>query len=131
ACGQPSLETRRTRAGTGHGAEPCSGTTASCPNDTTFPSSTVTCRASTGQCDVAENCTGGSNACPTDSFKSSTVSCTGSSQSGLCDNDAGDHCLGTADTCVDTFKASTVTCRASTGTCDIAETCTGTNGSCP
>src|SRR5204862_1211769 len=76
-------------------------------------------------------CTGTSNACPTDTFKSSTVACTSGSQGGLCDNDASDHCSGTANTCVDVFQASTLTCRASTGTCDIAETCTGTNGSCP
>src|SRR5205814_8984208 len=93
-------------------AETCAGTKACCTTATNFTSSTVTCRASAGQCDVAENCTGTSNACPGDSFKSSTATCTGTSQGGLCDNDARDHCTGSANTSVDVFQASTPTCRA-------------------
>src|SRR5439155_298264 len=90
---------------------------------------TTTCRPSAGQCDVAESCTGTSGACPADSFASPSTSCTGSSQGGVCDNDAGDHCSGSGNTCVDAYK--TTTCRPSAGQCDVAESCTGTSGACP
>src|SRR2546422_672275 len=55
----------------------------------------------------------------------------GRSQSGVCDDDAADHCTGTSNACVDEYQAATVTCRASAGQCDVAETCTGTSGTCP
>src|SRR5207249_2199258 len=90
---------------------------------------TTTCRPSAGPCDVAESCTGTSGACPADGFASPSTSCTGSSQGGACDNDAGDHCSGSGNTCVDAYK--TTTCRPSAGPCDVAETCSGTSGACP
>src|SRR5581483_3007759 len=110
-------------------ADHCSGTANTCID--VFQPSTVVCRGSAGQCDVAENCTGSSGSCPVDVFKSSSTSCTGTSQGGACDNDAGDHCSGTANTCVDVFKPNTTVCRPSTGQCDVDETCTGRCGSCP
>jgi hypothetical protein len=110
-------------------ADHCSGTANTCLDQ--FQSSAVTCRASTGQCDVAESCTGSSGLCPIDGFASSVTACTGISQAGLCDNDAVDHCSGTANTCLDQFQASTLTCRASAGQCDLAESCTGSSGLCP
>src|SRR5207253_1386647 len=96
-----------------------------------FKSSSTVCRASAGQCDVAETCTGTSGTCPADAFASSSTSCTGTSEGGACDNDAGDHCSGTANTCVDAFKSASFVCRASAGQCDVAETCTGSSGTCP
>src|SRR5204863_291255 len=110
-------------------ADHCSGSADTCLD--AFKASTVTCRPSTGQCDVAELCTGSSGTCPIDVFKSAATSCTGSSQAGSCDDDPADHCSGAADFCVDVFKASTVTCRPSTGQCDVAELCTGSAGTCP
>ena len=108
------------------------GTAGSCCSATcTFVAAATTCRASAGQCDVAETCTGSSATCPTDAFRSGATICTGASQAGACDNDAADHCLGTANTCVDVFQAPTLTCRASGGQCDVAETCTGSSGACP
>jgi len=44
--------------------------------------------------------------------------------------DGTDSCDG-AGHCVDGFKPSTTVCRPSTGSCDIAESCTGSSGSCP
>src|SRR6185436_15684556 len=86
---------------------------------------------SAGQCDVAESCTGSSGACPADGFASDTTSCTGASQGGACDNNAADHCSGTSNSCVDAFQASTFECRGSAGQCDVAESCTGSSGTCP
>ncbi len=57
--------------------------------------------------------------------------CAGARNTGACDNDAADHCSGTTTSCVDVFQASTFTCRADAGQCDVAETCTGTSGTCP
>src|SRR5438046_7624853 len=74
-------------------ADHCTGTDNSCVD--VFQAASHTCRASAGQCDVAETCTGTSGACPADGFASSSTSCTGASQGGLCDNDAAHHCLGT------------------------------------
>src|SRR5206468_5739551 len=36
-----------------------------------------------------------------------------------------------ANSCVDVFAPATTVCRASAGQCDVAETCTGTSGTCP
>src|SRR3989442_447416 len=55
----------------------------------------------------------------------------GSSQSGVCAEEPADDCTGTSNACVDVYQAATVTCRASAGQCDVAETCTGTSGTCP
>ena len=111
-------------------AEACNGTTNDCPVDA-FKTVGTSCRASAGQCDVAETCPGTSGACPADVFASNTTPCTGTSQSGLCDNNTADHCSGTANTCVDAFKSAGTSCRASVGQCDAAETCPGTSGACP
>jgi len=110
-------------------ADHCSGSSNACIDG--FKSATVTCRDAAGACDVAETCSGSSGACPADAFANATVTCTGTSQGGLCDNDAADHCSGTANTCVDSFKAAGATCRGSAGQCDVAETCSGTSGACP
>src|SRR5205807_332659 len=50
---------------------------------------------------------------------------------GVWDEAADDHCTWTKNTRVDVYQAATVTCRASAGQCDVAETCTGTSGTCP
>jgi hypothetical protein len=110
-------------------ADRCAGTSNTC-NDA-FRPSTVTCRADAGQCDVAEMCTGTSGACPADAFEPATTSCTGDSQGGVCDNDAGDRCSGVSNTCMDAFRPATFTCREQTGQCDVAEQCTGGSGECP
>src|SRR5262249_9411411 len=110
-------------------ADHCTGSGNGCTDG--FKASTVTCRGSAGQCDVAESCTGTNGTCPNDDFQSSTITCTGSSQGRLCDNAAADHCTGSSNACTDAFKANSVTCRGSAGQCDVAESCTGTSGSCP
>ncbi|KAJ1565453.1 hypothetical protein HK405_012328, partial [Cladochytrium tenue] len=47
-------------------------------------------------------------------------------KSGAVCDDLNDDCCSSCQ-----FKASGVVCRASTGICDYAETCSGTNGTCP
>jgi hypothetical protein len=93
-----------------------------------FKPSTTTCRQSAGQCDVAESCTGTSGSCPADGFATATTTCTGGSNGGACDGT--DSCDGSGH-CVDGFKPATTICRAAAGECDVAESCTGTSGSCP
>src|SRR5438552_6773234 len=107
----------------------CTGTSNTCVD--IFQAAGTTCRDSAGQCDVAETCPGTSGACPVNAFAASSTHCTGTSQGGACDNDAADHCSGSANTCVDVFKAATVTCRPSADVCDKAENCTGTSAACP
>jgi hypothetical protein len=109
------------------GIDKCLGTANTCVDKFL----TTECRASAGTCDVAETCTGLAGACPADGFALASVHCTGASQTGLCDNNAADHCSGTANTCVDVFKASTVECRASADQCDVAEKCTLGTAACP
>ena len=156
---KPSTTVCRPSTGQCDVAETCTGTSGVCPPDGFQPStttctgtsnggacdgtdscdgaghcvdgfkpSTTVCRPSTGQCDVAESCTGTSGACPPDRFQPSTTTCTGTSNGGVCDGT--DSCDG-AGHCVDGFKPSTTVCRPSTGSCDIAESCTGSSGSCP
>ncbi|EQC30629.1 hypothetical protein SDRG_11684 [Saprolegnia diclina VS20] len=93
-----------------------------------FKPSTTTCRAASGQCDVAETCTGSSGMCPIDSYQPPTMSCSGASNGGPCD--AEDKCDGFG-SCIDVFLPSTTICRKAAGACDVAETCSGTSGSCP
>lgn len=107
----------------------CSGSSAACVD--VYKASSVVCRADAGQCDVAETCTGSSGACPADAFEPVTTACTGSSQGGVCDNDAADRCSGSANSCNDAFQAASFVCRADSGQCDVAETCTGSSGACP
>ncbi|KDO24849.1 hypothetical protein SPRG_09681 [Saprolegnia parasitica CBS 223.65] len=93
-----------------------------------FKPSTTVCRPSGGQCDVAEMCTGSSGACPIDSYAPPTMACSGSCNGGPCDGQ--DYCDGFG-SCIDKFLPSTTVCRVSKGACDVAETCSGTSGSCP
>src|SRR6185369_5450515 len=113
----------------GDAADHCTGTNKNCTD--VFQAASATCRDSAGQCDAAETCTGASGSCPADAFQAASTSCTGSSQGGVCDDDASDHCTGTDTACVDTFQSASIECRADGGQCDVAETCTGTSGSCP
>jgi hypothetical protein len=77
---------------------------------------------------VAESCTGTESNCPVDAFQPVTTTCSGSSNGGACDGT--DSCDG-AGHCSDGYKPSTTICRASAGQCDVAESCTGSTGSCP
>src|SRR5438309_1199411 len=110
-------------------ADHCTGTSNVCVD--AYKAASVTCRASAGQCDVAEMCTGTSGTCPADAFPTSRTHCMGSSQGGVCDDDAADHCTGTSNACVDVFQAASYTCRPSAGPCDVAENCTGSSAACP
>jgi hypothetical protein len=87
------------------------------------------CGDAGGACINQDTCLAGS--CHDNGFKSAATPCTGASQGGACDNDAADHCLGTANTCVDVFLPSSTVCRASAGQCDVEEQCPGTSGACP
>jgi hypothetical protein len=105
----------------------CLGTANTCVDK--FKASTVVCRADAGQCDIEEKCTGTSGTCPQDAFEPAATTCTGTSQGGLCDNDAADHCLGTANSCVDVFKAADTACTDDGNQC-TNDVCSGTSGTC-
>jgi hypothetical protein len=109
------------------GTDSCAGTTNTCVDG--FQSSTTSCRAANGQCDVGESCTGSSGACPGNGFQPATTPCVGTSNGGDCDGT--DSCAGTTNTCVDGFLTATTICRAQNGVCDLEESCSGTDGSCP
>jgi uncharacterized repeat protein (TIGR01451 family) len=110
-------------------ADHCAGSSDSCVDE--YQAASVVCRTDSGQCDVAELCTGTSGSCPIDAFEPNTTSCTGASQGGVCDDDAGDACSGAADTCIDAYEPASVVCRSDAGECDLAESCTGVSGACP
>ncbi|KDO20959.1 hypothetical protein SPRG_14051 [Saprolegnia parasitica CBS 223.65] len=65
-------------------------------------------------------------------FKTYGVKCPGKSCSngGACDDDDNDFCDARGE-CVSAFKPARTTCRPSTGGCDVAETCSGSSGTCP
>jgi RHS repeat-associated protein len=115
----------RASAGACDVAETCNGTALTCPSDALAPSTTV-CRAAAGECDAAETCTGSSASCPSDTKKTSGTVCT--DDGNPCTQD---KCDGTAVTCQHPVGNAGAVCRASVGTCDVAETCTGTSTTCP
>ena len=86
------------------------------------------CGDTGAECLVDDTCNG-SGACTDNGFASDVTSCTGASQGGDCDNDPGDVCSGSADTCVDAFQLSSFVCRAGPGQCEVDEQCTGSIGS--
>ena len=128
-----------------------------CPGNG-FVSSSTTCRAAAGVCDLAENCTGSSAPCPPDA-KSSAVcrpsagvcdiveSCDGVGNNCPPDSVSGAFvvCRPTADICdvaencdgvnvacpPDAFQPSSMVCRSSAGVCDVVENCTGSGAACP
>jgi hypothetical protein len=96
-----------------------------CPADA-FVSSSTTCRASAGVCDLAENCTGSSAACPADA--KSTAVCRAAA--GVCD--LTETCDGVNDDCpADSVSGAFVVCRPSAGICDVVENCDGVGVNCP
>src|SRR5205085_297509 len=107
----------------------CAGSSDSCTD--VFQTAAVICRNDSGQCDVAELCTGTSGSCPADAFEPNSTPCSGSSQGGVCDDDASDRCAGSSTACTDAYQLASVICRSDAGECDIAETCTGASGACP
>ena len=100
-----------------------------CSSSCQFLTSSTTCRASAGVCDVAEQCSGSSATCPADSFASSATVCRPGT-AGVCDT--AENCTGFSAACPpDTFAPNTTICRPSSGVCDTAETCTGSSPTCP
>jgi hypothetical protein len=97
-----------------------------CSSTCQYKASGTTCRAAANECDQAETCSGSSATCPADTKKANGTACT----------DTVVDCYTAAcssGTCSQTYalKAAGSVCRAAAGTCDVAETCNGTSGSCP
>ncbi|MFC1589614.1 MopE-related protein [Pseudomonadota bacterium] len=87
--------------------------------------SSVVCRATTGQCDVAETCDGANMACPADVFSDSSIVCRASN--GQCDIE--ETCTGSDAACpADNMQSEGTACDDG-DTCTAGETCDGT-GSC-
>ncbi len=104
--------------------EDCDG--GACCIDCTFATSTTTCRASAGACDLVEVCSGSSSSCPSDAH--STNMCRAST--GACD--PAEFCSSASTGCpADSVRPSTFVCRASAGSCDVAERCDGSTAACP
>src|SRR5439155_379800 len=98
-----------------------------CKNNCTFASSTNTCRAAAGECDLPETCTGSSATCPADGpRKASGTACTDDGNACTLD-----QCNGTSVDCQHPVGNAGAVCRAAAAECDLAETCTGTSSTCP
>src|SRR5437879_8367562 len=98
-----------------------------CKNNCTFASSTNTCRAAAGDCDLPETCTGSSATCPADGpRKASGTACTDDGNACTLD-----QCDGTSTSCQHPAGNAATVCRAAAGECDVAETCTGSSTTCP
>src|SRR5207247_4585738 len=99
-----------------------------CKNNCTFASSTNTCRAAAGECDLPETCTGTSATCPADGArKANGTACTDDGNPCTLD-----QCDGTSVDCQHPLNTSTTTvCRAAVNGCEVPETCTGTSTTCP
>src|SRR5207249_1103916 len=98
-----------------------------CKNNCTFASSTNTCRAAAGECDLPETCTGSSATCPADGpRKASGTACTDDGNACTLD-----QCNGTSVDCQHPAGNAGAVCRAAAAECDVAETCTGTSTTCP
>src|SRR5437667_6191312 len=98
-----------------------------CKNNCMFESSTKTCRAAAGECDLPETCTGSSATCPADGpRKASGTACTDDGNACTLD-----QCNGTSVDCQHPAGNAGAVCRAAAGECDVAESCTGTSTTCP
>src|SRR5437763_1786579 len=98
-----------------------------CKNNCTFASSTNTCRAAAGECDLPETCTGSSATCPADGpRKASGTACTDDGNACTLD-----QCNGTSDDCQHPAGNAGAVCRAAAGECDVAENCTGSSTTWP
>src|SRR5437762_2763652 len=98
-----------------------------CKNNCTFASSTNTCRAAAGECDLPETCTGSSATCPADGpRKASGTACTDDGNACTLD-----QCNGTSVDCQHPVGNAGAVCRAAAAECDAAESCDGTSTSCP
>ena len=87
---------------------------------------TTPCRAAAGPCDLAENCLNG--ACPNDGRQPMGHVCLAAQAGDLCDVD--DTCDGTGVGCTPRFAQPGTPCRTH-GSCNAAETCTGSSPTCP
>ena len=91
------------------------------------------CMEGTHECDPHATCintTGGYDCACLEGFSGDGFDC-----SNICGDNLvvdGEDCEG-GDCCNEQchFKSTTVVCRAASGTCDVAETCTGSSGECP
>ncbi|HRY97206.1 MAG TPA: hypothetical protein P5147_27340, partial [Myxococcota bacterium] len=89
---------------------------------------TVTCRASSGPCDLAETCDSSSTACPANAWRPNTYECRAAA--GPCD--LAESCTGYSGSCPSNFfQPNTYECRAAAGPCDLAESCVGYLAACP
>src|SRR5438876_969914 len=102
----------------------CNGTSATCQH--TVGNAGTVCRAAAGECDAPETCTGTNTSCPSDVKKPLGTPCT--TDSNPC---TVDQCNGTSNSCQHPAGNAGTVCRAAVNECDVAETCTGTNTSCP
>jgi MYXO-CTERM domain-containing protein len=88
---------------------------------------TVTCRESTGLCDLAETCSPRNTECPADAVELRGTVCREATDG--CDAD--DVCNGTDAECADAIAAAGTECRGAAGDCDVPETCDGVSMACP
>jgi hypothetical protein len=91
-----------------------------------FEPSTTLCRSAAGECDVDDFCPGTGPDCSADIKQPAGTACPDDGNS--CSSD---QCDGASDFCQHPAGNAGAVCRASAGTCDVAESCTGTSTVCP
>jgi len=101
----------------------CAGNNCNGAGACQFLTSTTSCRASAGVCDVQENCTGASYACGADTKMSASYQCRG--QTGPCDNPS--NCDGTNNACPPNNNR---TGEKGNPSCGLCMGCFGTSATC-
>src|SRR5204862_171836 len=85
------------------------------------------CRSAAGECDLAETCSGvAGQPCPSDAKRAAGTACTDDGSPCTLD-----QCDGCNAACQHPAGNAGAVCRVAAGACDVAETCNGTNGTCP
>ena len=122
-----------TFAGCGNGiveaGEECEDEQGPCCSSCAFLPADTVCLAASDDCDAEEVCSGSSPACPIDLPKPAGTVCSGSSPESCA---LPSVCDGVSKVCAPTaFRPPSYVCRPSNGPCDVAETCTGLDDTCP
>lgn len=103
----------------------CNGTSKTCTHSAVADGPRTGCDAAGDQCNNASLCVSGS--CQPGGPKADGTNCEIGTSGDLCD--AQDKCE--TGVCVEKYAAASNVCRAAGGTCDVAESCTGSSAECP
>jgi hypothetical protein len=116
----------RSSAGICDVVENCTGVAGQgCPADS-VAGAFVVCRSAVGECDAPDTCDGSNVTCTADGKQPANTGCT--ADPNPCTRDV---CDGVGDACTHPAGNAGTLCRPAAGVCDLAETCDGSNTTCP